>query len=221
MGMALGLDKGRSEAEKDKKIVAVIGDSTFMHMGMQGLLDIVYNRGNVTVMILDNRAVGMTGGQNNPGTGRGIHGEEAPRVDFANLVKALGVREERVHVVDPYELPTLFKTLRQETKIAEPSVIITNQPCVLVEDYRAKKPFTVIDDKCTGCGNCLDVGCPAIHVTRRDTVIKPSGKEVERSFVRIESAACTGCGLCLQPCAPDAIVHVAEMSMPIKVVKTN
>ena len=221
MGMALGLDKGRAESEQDKKIVAVIGDSTFLHMGMQGLLDIVYNRGNVTVLLLDNRAVGMTGGQSNPGTGRGIHGEEAPRVDFATLVKALGVREERVHVVDPYELPTLFKTLRQETKIAEPSVIITNQPCVLVEHYHARKPFMVIDDKCTGCGNCVDVGCPAIHVTRRDKVIKPSGKEVERSFVRIESPACTGCGLCLQPCAPDAIVPVEVLSMPIRVMKKS
>ena len=219
MGMALGLDKGRAESEQDKKIVAVIGDSTFMHMGMQGLLDIVYNRGNVTVMILDNRAVGMTGGQNNPANGRGIHGEETPRVDFATLVKALGVREERVHVVDPYELPTLFKTLRQETKIAEPSVIITTQPCVLVQDYKPRKPFMVIDDKCTGCGNCIDVGCPAIHVTRRDKVVKASGKEVDRSFVRIESSACTGCGLCVQPCAPDAIVHVDTLSLPIHVVK--
>ena len=221
MGMALGLDKGRSEDEKDKKIVAVIGDSTFMHMGMQGLLDIVYNKGNVTVMLLDNRAVGMTGGQNNPANGRGIHGEEAPRVDFASLVKALGVKEERVHVVDPYELPTLFKVLRQETKVPEPSVIITNRPCVLVEDYKPRKPFKVIEDTCTGCGNCVDVGCPAIHVTRRDTVIKHNGKEVARSFVRIESAACTGCGLCLQPCAPDAIVPVEELAMPIHVVKPS
>ena len=221
MGMALGLDKGRAESEKDKKIVAVIGDSTFMHMGMQGLLDIVYNKGNVTVMLLDNRAVGMTGGQNNPANGRGIHGEEAPRVDFASLVKALGVKEERVHVVDPYELPTLFKVLRQETKVPEPSVIITNRPCVLVEDYKPRKPFKVIEDTCTGCGNCVDVGCPAIHVTRRDTVLKPNGKEVERNFVRIESAACTGCGLCLTPCAPDAIVPVEELAMPIHVVKPS
>ena len=221
MGMALGLDKGRSEDEKDKKIVAVIGDSTFMHMGMQGLLDIVYNKGNVTVMLLDNRAVGMTGGQNNPANGRGIHGEEAPRVDFASLVKALGVKEERVHVVDPHELPTLFKVLRQETKVPEPSVIITNRPCVLVEDYKPRKPFKVIEDTCTGCGNCVDVGCPAIHVTRRDTVIKPNGKEVERNFVRIGSAAWTGRGLCLTPCAPDAIVPVEELAMPIHVVKPS
>ncbi len=221
MGMALGLDKGRAESEKDRKILAVIGDSTFMHMGMQGLLDIVYNRGNVTVMILDNRTVGMTGGQNNPGSGRGLHGEEAPRVDFARLVKALGVREERVHVVDPYELPKLFKVLREETKIAEPSVIITNQPCVLIEDFRPRTPFRVIEDKCTGCGNCVEIGCPAIHVTRRDKVVKPNGKEVERSFVRIESQACTGCGLCVQPCAPEAIVHVDVLSQPIHIVKKD
>lgn len=220
MGMALGLDKGRAESEADKKIVAVIGDSTFLHMGMQGLLDIVYNRGNVTVLLLDNRAVGMTGGQDNPGNGRNIHGEEAPRVDFARLVKALGVREERVHVVDPYELPTLFKTLREETKVAEPSVIITNQPCVLIKDYHKLKPYNVIDDKCTGCGNCVDIGCPAIHVTRRDRVKKASGREVDLSFVRIETAACTGCGLCVQPCAPDAIVHAEKVSV-INMLKKN
>ena len=219
MGMAHGLDKGRADAEKDKKIVAVIGDSTFMHMGMQGLLNIVYNRGNVTVLLLDNRAVGMTGGQNNPGNGRGIHGEETIRVDFATLVKALGVRDERVYVVDPYELPTLFKTLRQETKIPEPSVIITSRPCVLIEDFKARTPYAVDGDKCTGCGNCVDIGCPAIHVTRREKVVKNSGKEVELNFVRIESTACTGCGLCLTPCAPDAIVPVDVLSMPIHVVK--
>lgn len=220
MGMALGLDKGRSPAEKDRKIVAVIGDSTFMHMGMQGLLDIVYNKGNVTVLLLDNRAVGMTGGQDNPGNGRDIHGEETVRVDFPALVKALGVREERVHVVNPYELPTLFKRLREETKIPEPSVIITNQPCVLVKDYHKQQPFMVEEDKCTGCGNCVEVGCPAIHVTRRDKVVKPNGREVDLSFVRIETAACTGCGLCVQPCAPTAIVP-APKAASVHVLKQH
>ncbi|HNH24956.1 MAG TPA: thiamine pyrophosphate-dependent enzyme, partial [Accumulibacter sp.] len=172
-----------------------------------------------TVLLLDNRAVGMTGGQDNPASGRNIHGEEAPRVDFARLVKALGVREERVHEVDAYQLPVLWKTLRAETAIPEPSVIITNQPCVLIKDYHPLKPYTVIDQKCTGCGNCIDVGCPAIHVSRREMVKKPSGREVELAFVRIESAACTGCGLCLQPCAPDAIVPVDTLSMPIKIVR--
>jgi indolepyruvate ferredoxin oxidoreductase, alpha subunit len=209
MGVALGLDKGRGESDKGKKIVAVIGDSTFLHMGMQGLLDITYNRGNVTVLLLDNRAVGMTGGQNNPANGRDIYGREAPRVDFSRLVEALGVKPERIRVVDPYELPTLFKALREETRIDEPSVIITDRPCVLIQDYEKLAPYRVVDDKCTGCGNCVDVGCPAIHVTRREKVVKPSGKEVELSFVRIETAACTGCGLCVQPCAPEAIVAAA------------
>jgi len=215
MGMALGMDKGRGEADKNKKIVAVIGDSTFMHMGMQGLLDITYNQGNVTILLLDNRAVGMTGGQDNPATGRDIHGIEAPRVDFPRICEALGVKKERIRVVDPYQLPVLFKALREETKIEEPSVIITDRPCVLIDDYKKTPPYAVTEDKCTGCGNCLDVGCPAIHVTRRGKEVKASGKEVDLAFVRIETSVCTGCGLCVQPCAPEAIVH----SVPVVPVR--
>ncbi|WP_114649966.1 thiamine pyrophosphate-dependent enzyme [Pseudothauera hydrothermalis] len=218
MGMALGMDKGRGAADANKKVVAVIGDSTFLHMGMQGLLDITYNRGNVTVLLLDNRAVGMTGGQDNPATGRGIRGEPAPRVDFAMLCEALGVARERIRVVDPYQLPVLFKALREETKIEEPSVIITNRPCVLIDHYQPAKPYRVLEERCTGCGNCVDVGCPAIHVIRRETEVKPSGKEVALSFVRIETAACTGCGLCVQPCAPEAIV-CAEAPQPVQFLR--
>ena len=206
MGMALGLDKGRAEADANKKVLAVIGDSTFLHMGMQGMLDITYNKGNVTVLLLDNRAVGMTGGQNNPGNGKDIHGQEAPRVDFAKLVEALGVAKDHIRLVDPYELPTLFKMVREETKYEGPSVIITDRPCVLTEAYVKHRPLTVDTDKCTGCGNCVDVGCPAIHVTRREQAVKPSGKEVTLQFVRIETAACTGCDMCTKPCAPNAIV---------------
>ena len=210
MGVALGLDKGRVEADANKRIVAVIGDSTFMHMGMQGLLDITYNKGNVTILLLDNRAVGMTGGQDNPASGRNLHGEEAFHIDFRKVCEALGVKPERIHEVNPYELPVLFKALREEVKIDEPSVIITNQPCVLVDFYGAQTPFTVDEEKCTGCRNCLDVGCPAIFVTRRETVVKPNGKEKELAFVRIDSAACTGCDLCPKTCGPDAIVPVQK-----------
>lgn len=212
MGVALGMDKGRVEADKDKKIIAVIGDSTFMHMGIQGLLDITYNRGNVTVLLLDNRAVGMTGGQNNPANGLDIHGEEAPRLNFRKLVEALDVKPERIHEVNPYELPTLFKALREEVKIPETSVIITNQPCVLVDFYGVQPPLTVVDEKCTGCKNCLDIGCPAIHVTRRETVVKPNGKEKELAFVNIDSAACTGCDLCPKTCGPDAIIPLDDFT---------
>ncbi|HOI52780.1 MAG TPA: thiamine pyrophosphate-dependent enzyme, partial [Azonexus sp.] len=218
MGIAHGMDKGRGESDKDKRVVAVIGDSTFLHMGMQGLLDMVYNKGNVTVLLLDNRAVGMTGGQDNPGNGRDIHGAEAPRIDFAKLVSALGVKDERIHVVNPYQLPVLFKTIREEVKVPEVSVIITDQPCVLIKDYHKLKPYAVDEDKCTGCGNCIDVGCPAIHVTRRGKEVKASGREVDLAFVRIESSVCTGCGLCLQPCAPKAIEHYVP-SAPIQFAK--
>ncbi|MCZ2174243.1 MAG: 4Fe-4S dicluster domain-containing protein [Burkholderiales bacterium] len=218
MGVALGMDKGRGEADRNKKILAVIGDSTFMHMGMQGLLDITWNRGNVTVLLLDNGTVGMTGGQNTPANGRDIRGQQAPRIDFRKLIEALGVKPERIHEVDPYQLPVLFKTVRDETKIDDVSVIITNRPCVLIEEFKPFKPYVVQEDKCTGCGNCVEVGCPAIHVTRRDRVVKPSGKEVELAFTRIDSIACTGCGLCVQPCAPEAIVHFAPAGRMIPVV---
>jgi indolepyruvate ferredoxin oxidoreductase alpha subunit len=128
------------------------------------------------------------------------------------------VKPERIHKVNPYELPVLFKTIRDEVKVPEVSVIITDQPCVLIKDYHKLKPYEVLDDKCTGCGNCLDVGCPAIHVTRRGKEVKASGREVDLAFVRIETSVCTGCGLCVQPCAPDAIKHYVPQS-PITLVK--
>ena len=206
MGMALGMDKGRAAVDQNKKVVAVIGDSTFMHMGMQGLLDITYHGGNVTVLILDNRTTGMTGGQENPASGRDINGAAAPKVNFVKICEALGVKPERIHTVDPYLLPVLYKTLRDETRIAEPSVIIADRPCVLIGDFRRTQPFQVDLDKCTGCGACIAVGCPAISVQRREKLKRPSGKEVVLRYTTIEVAACTGCGLCPQSCAPDAIL---------------
>jgi indolepyruvate ferredoxin oxidoreductase alpha subunit len=220
MGVALGIDKGRGAVDKNKRILAVIGDSTFMHMGMQGLLNITYNKGNITVLLLDNNTTGMTGGQATPASGRDIHGAEAPRIDLVKLVEALGVANEHIHVVDPYELPVLFKTVREEIKFEGPSVIIARRPCVLTQEFKPFRPYLVDEDKCTGCGNCIEVGCPAIHVTRRDKVIKPSGKEVDLAFVNIDNQACTGCGLCVQPCAPDAIQHVARHDIPIHIVKS-
>jgi indolepyruvate ferredoxin oxidoreductase alpha subunit len=223
MGASLGTAGGVAKAQigqaDAQPVLAVIGDSTFLHSGMSGLLNLDLPPRQRHRAAAGQPCHGDDRRPGKPGSGRDIHGSDAPRVDFARLVKALGVREERVHVVNAYELPVLLRTLRDETKIPEPSVIITSQPCVLIKDYHALKPFTVIDDKCTGCGNCIDVGCPAIHVTRRERVTKASGREVDLAFVRIESAACTGCGLCLKPCAPDAIVHVDTLAMPIRVVK--
>jgi len=212
MGVALGMDKGRGDAGKKNAIVAVIGDSTFLHMGMQGLVDITYNKGNVTVLLLDNRAVGMTGGQTNPGMGKDLHNEDTVRIDFVKLVEALGVKKERIREVNPYELPNVMKIMREETKINETSVVITNEPCVLVDEYNPRLPLTVIDEDCTGCGNCLDTGCPAIFVTRRETVVKPNGREKELAFVRIDNNVCTGCNLCTEPCAPDCIVPISPQA---------
>ncbi|MBU0751380.1 MAG: 4Fe-4S dicluster domain-containing protein [Gammaproteobacteria bacterium] len=205
--VAHGMDKGRGEVDKNKKILAVMGDSTFMHMGMQGLLDATYNNSNITFLLLDNGTVGMTGGQNTPANGRDIRGNPAPRIDFRKLVEALGVKPERVREVDPYEMPNLFKVIREETKIEEVSVIIAYRPCVLIDEFKAMRAYYVDEDKCTGCSNCLDVGCPAIHVTRREMAVKPSGREVELTFVNIDPIACTGCGMCVKPCAPDAILQ--------------
>jgi len=205
--MALGMTLGASEEDKDKPVIAVIGDSTFLHMGLQPLLDVIYNQGNVTVMLLDNRTTGMTGGQEHAGTGFDINGAEAPRADFVKIVEAVGVKPERIRKVNPYEMPAMFKVIKEEIKQNEPSVIITNKPCVLTDRYHKHAPLKVIDG-CTGCGNCLSTGCPAIIVTHRETEVRKSGKEVEKAFVKIESIACTGCDLCVSTCGPDVIKPV-------------
>jgi indolepyruvate ferredoxin oxidoreductase alpha subunit len=154
----------------------------------------------------------MTGGQNAPSSGLDLHGEETIQVDFRKLCEALGVKPARIHEVNPYELPVLFKALREEVKQTGPSVIITNQPCVLTERYRQQPALAVDADRCTGCSNCLDVGCPAILVERRETVIKPNGREKQLAFVKIDSAACTGCNLCINTCGPDAIIPLSRDS---------
>jgi len=206
LGVAHGMAKASAGDDKPKPVLATIGDSTFLHAGMSALANIVYQQANVTVLLLDNRATAMTGGQDNPATGHALDGAGASRIDFAKLVEALGVRRERIRVVDPYELPTFFKALREEIKAQEPSVIVTTRPCVLSSDFERLEPLTVIDDKCNGCARCLDLGCPAIGVTRREQQTRASGAVVELAFVSIDPATCTGCGLCEKACGQHAIV---------------
>ena len=210
MGASLGVAHGMAKAfagdAAAKPVLAVIGDSTFLHTGMPALANIAYQGGNVTVLLLDNRATAMTGGQDNPGTGQRLDGAVVPRLDFAKLVEALGVRPERVRVVDPYELPTFFKVLREEMKTPEPSVIITYRPCVLSHDFERRRPLEVRDDQCNGCARCLDVGCPAITVSRRESQQRAGGKVVDLAWVRIDRALCTGCDVCAKACARGAIV---------------
>ncbi|MBE1236406.1 4Fe-4S dicluster domain-containing protein [Phaeovibrio sulfidiphilus] len=211
LSMAGGLSVAKGPGDEDKSIVAVIGDSTFLHMGLQGMLNLVYNNANVTVLLLDNRSTGMTGGQEHPGTGYNLYGETTPRVDLVGLVKALGVPEDRVFEIDPYALPEMYKTLRNETRREGVSVIVTNRPCVLTSRHKAGGALTVDEDRCTGCGNCLAVGCPAIEVVRREERVLASGKTRELSFVRIDSAFCTGCGVCAEVCGPKAIQPLAQV----------
>jgi indolepyruvate ferredoxin oxidoreductase, alpha subunit len=210
LGMASGAAKAQEGAAQRRPVVAVIGDSTFLHSGMPGLLNLTYQRANVTVLLLDNRATAMTGGQNNPANGHDLHGGPASvRVDFAKLVEALGVRPERIRSADPYELPTFAKVLREEMKAGEPSVIITTRPCVFTPEFQREPALVVDDDQCNGCTTCLDVGCPAVLVTRREQQVRASGKVVELAWVRIDPQLCTGCAICAKACSRGAIARPA------------
>ncbi len=176
----------------DKRAVAVIGDSTFMHSGMTGLVNVAYNATNSTVIILDNSITGMTGHQQNPTTGFNIKGDPAAKVDLEALCKALGIR--RVRVVDPYDLKACDTAVKEELAAEEPSVIISRRPCVLLKTVKTAPSLTVAADKCKSCKRCMGLGCPAIRMK--------DGK------ADIDTTLCVGCGVCKQLCAFDAIEGV-------------
>ena len=175
--------------DAEKKSVAVIGDSTFMHSGMTGLVNVAYNATNSTVIILDNSITGMTGHQQNPTTGYNIKGDPAAKVDLVALCHALGIN--RVRVVDPYDLKACDSAIKEELSVEEPSVIISRRPCVLLKSVKPRKPLTVTADKCKSCKRCMGLGCPAISMK--------GGKAT------IDTTLCVGCGVCNQLCAFDAI----------------
>ncbi|MBR5524718.1 MAG: indolepyruvate ferredoxin oxidoreductase subunit alpha [Clostridia bacterium] len=177
-------------AEAEKKSVAVIGDSTFMHSGMTSLVNVAYNATNSTVIILDNSITGMTGHQQNPTTGFNIKGDPAAKVDLEALCRALGIN--RVRVVDPYDLKACDTVIKEELAAEEPSVIISRRPCVLLKTVKALPPLKVEADKCRSCKRCMTLGCPAISMK--------DGKAV------VDATLCVGCGVCKQLCAFDAIV---------------
>lgn len=177
-------------AEGEKRTVAVLGDSTFMHSGMTGLANIAYNQSNSTVIILDNSTTGMTGHQENPTTGRNIKGDPAGKIDLESLCRAMGIR--RVTVVDPYDLKACDKVLKEELAAEEPSVIITRRPCVLLKSVKLNKPPVKVDPlKCKSCKMCMKIGCPAISM-REDKAV-------------IDNTLCVGCGVCIQLCKFDAM----------------
>jgi len=184
--------------EEQRRVVAVIGDSTFLHTGVNSLMEMAYNNAPATVIILDNRITAMTGRQENPSSGYTLAGEEAPVVNIPNLVRALGIKH--VVEVDPYDLPASRKALEEEMARPEPSVIITNRPCCLIKGecrFEKGKVLEVDQNSCTGCKACLAIGCPAIEW-------KPdaSGK---KGKAWIDPLLCTGCTVCQQLCKFNAI----------------
>ncbi len=189
VGGALGFEKASPEYRG--QVVAVIGDSTFVHSGITPLVDIVYNKGCSTVIMLDNRTTAMTGRQEHPGTGVTLKGEKTKPLDFVGLGKALGV--ESVVVIDPYDLDQTERVLGEEVQRKAPSLIIANRPCVLVR--RMSGPELLIDEEdCVDCGLCLRLACPALS-------------KIEDG-VQIDKAACVGCELCIEVCNLGAVKKV-------------
>lgn len=188
VGMAEGLQRFGGPKEKGKT-VGVIGDSTFFHSGIPGLLDMLANRSDATLVILDNSVTAMTGGQPNPGTGKDIRGNDAPQLDTAMVCKGLGVK--RVRVVDPYKLDEVRKAIEEELAAPEVSVIIAKAPCVLQYRVTRGRPAEVKTDICNRCGACIRVGCMAIHE--------------HDGYPEVDPEMCNGCGVCEQVCEEKAI----------------
>lgn len=189
---AHGMAKVNEIAGRNEKPVAVIGDSTFFHSGMTGLLSMAYNNSDALVVIMDNRTTGMTGGQENPGSGQLLQGGTTKQVDMAALVKALGI--ENVVEINTYDLAETEAAIKKGLETPGPYVVIDKNPCVL--RYRVKKPIlTVAKDKCTGCRACLKVTCVALGLV-------PAGEKMK---VQIDPNICNGCGVCAQLCKFDAM----------------
>lgn len=189
---AHGMAKARGQ-EFNKKLVSVIGDSTFMHSGITGLVDIVYNKGNNTVIILDNSITGMTGHQDNPTTGFTIRKEQTKQVNLVALCKSIGI--EHIVVADPFDVKNFEKVVKEETEREEPSVIIAQRPCALLPNMRKTyNGLCEITDKCKKCKVCMKLGCPAISLVD--------------GAVKIDATQCNGCGLCVNVCPFHAIEKV-------------
>jgi indolepyruvate ferredoxin oxidoreductase alpha subunit len=187
----LGFTKSQ-KGKADNKTVAVIGDSTFMHSGITGLVNIAYNESNSTVIIVDNSITGMTGHQQNPTTGVNLKGDPCTKIDLETLCRSVGIK--RVRVIDPYNLSECDSVIKEELAANEPSVIISRRPCALLKYVKHNKPLAVDRDKCVGCKACMKIGCPAISII--------DGK------AQVDATQCVGCKVCEQLCKLSAFKEV-------------
>lgn len=183
-----------SKGKRDNKTVAVIGESTFIHSGITGLVNVAYNESNSTCIILDNSITGMTGHQQNPTTGYNLKGDPCTKVDLETLCRGVGIKN--VKVIDPYNLDECYKVIKEEMDNDLPSVIISRRPCVLLKYVKHPGPIQVDTNKCVGCKACMQIGCPAISVIN--------------SKAQIDQTLCVGCGVCSQLCKVQAIPQRKE-----------
>lgn len=196
----LGFEKVIKMANRDQKVFGFIGDLTFFHSGITGLIDAVYNKSNIAIVIFDNRITAMTGQQDNPGTGKTAMGEPAPVVDIEKIVQDVGIKDENIRVIDPYKLDETKSAVKDAYESDDLFVIITKQPCALIKNVqKARKDLycEVNQEKCTKCKTYLKIGCPAISI--RDNV------------VGIDENQCNGCKVCFQVCPFDAIEYPGEV----------
>lgn len=216
MGASITMAHGMAKAlgsEGEGKLVAVLGDSTFMHSGITGLLNTVYNNSYASVIILDNRTTAMTGHQQNPATGKNIRGEAANAINIEQLCHAVGVK--RVVTIDPNDIDETRRVLKEEIESTEPSVIISKAPCILLpEEVKNKKlPYFTKVENCTGCTSCVRMGCPAISWTplTPEEAVEHGYREKQKGYAQIAEVQCNGCGQCAMVCKFDAITRGEEV----------
>ncbi|MGI5892680.1 MAG: indolepyruvate ferredoxin oxidoreductase subunit alpha [Bacillota bacterium] len=197
--LGIGFEKAFRKSGQKNKVFGFMGDSTFFHSGITGLIDAVWNKSNMVICILDNRTTAMTGHQENPGTGKTLMGEESPVLDIEQIVKASGVKEENIRIVDAYNFAEVEKAVKDGYESNEVFVIITKRPCALIKEVQKQRRniyCTVDSSKCTKCKICIKTGCPAIAFKNKEVVVN--------------RAMCNGCGLCQQVCKFNAIIKVGE-----------
>ena len=189
-----GMEKAKGK-EFIKNWVALIGDSTFLHTGINSLMNMVYNQATGTVIILDNSTTGMTGHQDNAATGKTLKGDHTYAIDLAGICRAIGIND--VHIVNSFDIKKMKETVKEAVQKDVISVIIAKAPCALLKTTERKAPYVINKEKCINCKKCMNPGCPAISLD-------------ENGKTKIDTTMCNGCGLCAQVCPVNAIEQVND-----------